>query len=167
MLLYRYASPQDGLNIPFLNGTLNPGIVRLALINAKFPTALNQQPYRMAATFNAPPYMPQRGTQSRGQLRQASQEIFAAGALPAPVLCQTAEPTVTPFWCFDPIKRRRGQPIGDAAQPMYFSTGAGSDGTDVDLPPALPVYSGLRPVIGGTVHFNSDMVLMVCPAQQQ
>lgn len=59
------------------------------------------------------------------------------------------------------------QPIGDAAQPMYFSTDAGSDGTYVDLPPALPLYSGLRPVVAGTVHFNSDTVLMACPAQQQ
>jgi len=165
-LVYRYASPQDGLNIPFLNGTLNPGIVRLALINAKFPTPSNQQPYRMVPTLNAPPLMQLRFTQSRGQLRQASQEIFtSAMPLPAPVQCQMAEPTGMPFWCFDPIKRRRGQPIGDALQPMYFATGGGSDATDVDLPPALPVYSGLRPVVGGTVHFNTDAILMACPAQ--
>ena len=76
-----------------------------------------------------------------------------------------AEPTNTPFWCFDPIKRRRGQLVGDAFQPMYLATGAGSNATDVDLPPALPVYSGLRPVVGGTA-FNTDPVLMGCPAPQ-
>jgi hypothetical protein len=166
-LMYRYISPQDGLNIPFLNGGLNPGIVRLALINSKPPNVGNTQPYRMVAAFNAPPFMPLRGTQSRGQLRQASQEIFTTGTpLPAPVLCESGEPTATPYWCFDPIKRRRGQPIGDAVRAMYFSTGGGSDGTDVDSPPALPVYSGLRPVVGGTVHFNLGLTLMACPAQQ-
>ena len=167
-LMYRYVSPQDGLNIPFLNGGLNPGIVRLAMINSKPPNVGNTQPYRMVAAFNASPYMPLRATDSRGQLRQASQEIFTTSSpLPAPVSCPMGEPTATPYWCFDPIKRRRGQPIGNAVRAMYFSTGGGSDGTDVDLPPALPVYSGLRPVVGGTVHFNTDAILAACPAQQQ
>jgi hypothetical protein len=66
--------------------------------------------------------------------------------------------------CFDPVKSRRGQIMGDAIQPMYYNSGPNaSSGPDVDAFPAQPVFPGMRTRPGGVVRFD-DPVLTLCPA---
>ena len=101
-----------------------------------------------------------------GQQRQANREIFSAiDPLPAPIRCQQGTPAAgTNFWCFDPVQRRRGQNMGDGTQPIFYSTGSPSSlDSDVDAPPALPLFPGMPVGGGGVNRFNLDDSAVNCP----
>jgi hypothetical protein len=123
------------------------------------PATPNQSvPFRAIGIDNTPPSPPLRSVLTQGQRRQANKELFAPGALPAPSNCFIALPTTGDYWCFDPVKKRRGQAMGEPAQPIHD----GANTLDTDAPPALPVFTSLVPRSGGTVRFN-DVSLLDCP----
>jgi hypothetical protein len=164
-MVYRYY-PENGLPLPFYLTTMTPGIVRLALVLAKPVNVGGNFNYRVNPFSSVPPSAAQRLFFSRGLERQASQEIFTAAVpLPAPRYCQLFPPAVgSTYWCFDPVKSRRGQIMGDAIQPMYYNSGPNaSPGPDVDAFPAQVVFPGMRTRPGGVVRFD-DPVLTLCPA---
>jgi len=161
---YNVVSPQPGL--PFLLGAASPGVVRLAFIFAKPATGTQQYAIRSTPVMLVAPSAPQRSAFTRGQERQASQEIFSAeNPLPAPSYCQLTPPIAgATFWCFDPIKNRRGQNFGDVAQPLHYSSGTSLTAfPDVDAAPAQQTFPGLIVRTGGENKFN-ESILADCPA---
>jgi hypothetical protein len=167
VLVFRYLTSDGTGGLQFFEPPLTPGIVRLAFINAQQRTAISQTAYRVLPQMLPPPSAGVRSYFSKGQQRQASREIYStANPLPTPRFCQANPPmTGENVWCFDPIQKRRGQPMGDAITPIYYnSQPASTSGTDVDANPAQVAFTGLRPRSGGTVRFDTDAVLTPCPA---
>jgi len=101
-----------------------------------------------------------------GQFRQGNLENLDAATLTAPVAtCSTSLPTGAQYWCFDPVKSRRGQVFGAVALPMFLApSGGASSATDVDSVP-LPAFAGMVPLTTGTIRFNTDTTLASCSAQ--
>ena len=133
---------------------------------AKPATSMQRYAVRSTPVMLVSPSAPQKSAFTRGQERQASMEIFnAASPLPAPSYCQLTPPIAgTTFWCFDPIKNRRGQNFGDVAQPLHYSFGTSlSESPDVDAAPALQTFPGLIVRTGGENKFN-ESTLADCPA---
>jgi len=94
-------------------------------------------------------------------------EVYAASganALPLPSNCGISPPAAgSNVWCFDPVLKRRGLAFGDMAHPLYYSTGIGNDGPDVDAPPAQIPFTAQIIRTGGMVRFD-DETLANCPA---
>jgi hypothetical protein len=161
---YNVSSAQPGLGFPL--GAASPGVVRLAFMFAKPATATQQYAIRSTPVMLIAPSAPQRSAFTRGQERQASQEIFSTAIpLPAPSYCQLTAPIAgTTFWCFDPIKNRRGQNFGDVAQPLHYVSGTLlTTFPDVDAAPAQQILPGLIVRAGGDNKFN-ESALTDCPA---
>ena len=161
---YNALNPQPGLGFPL--GAASPGVVRLAFVFAKPATITQRYAVRSSPFVAAPPSVPERSGFTRGQERQASREIFSvASPLPAPSYCQLTPPIAgTTFWCFDPIKNRRGQNFGDVAQPLHYSSGTLlTEFPDVDAAPAQQILPGLIVRTGGENKFDEN-VLADCPA---
>ena len=161
---YNALNPQPGLGFPL--GAASPGVVRLAFVFAKPATGTQRYAIRSSPFMAVPPSVPERSGFARGQERQASREIFSvASPLPAPSYCQLTPPIAgTTFWCFDPIKNRRGQNFGDIAQPLHYSSGMQlTEFPDVDAAPAQQILPGLIVRTGGENKFD-ESVLADCPA---
>jgi len=172
VLVFSYGATDGVGGLQFFLPTLAPGIARLAFINSKQATASSQNAYRVTPQVQnpvtPPPSLLPRSYFSKGQQRQASREIYTpADPLPAASYCQAFPPTAgSNVWCFDPIQRRRGQLMGDAITPIFYNSQTGvANASDVDAPPAQPVFPGLRPRDGGTVLFDVDSPLLPCPNQ--
>ncbi len=166
-VIYTYGPANGPALSPFV-AQINPEAVRLALILGKPNTPASTFSVRSIPQMFPAPSAITRSVFMPGQQRQASRETFnAADPLPTPVRCQAAQPAAgTSFWCFDPVQRRRGQNMGDGAQPIFYSTGSPNlSDPDVDAPP-LPVFPGMPIVSGGVNRFDLDATAVNCPMVQ-
>lgn len=170
-LVYQYNInlPQPGLAFPF-PGFSPPGVLRLAFLFAT-PVGLTRISYRstpiMSMATPASPSAPQRPGFTTGQQRQASKEFYpesGTGALPAPSNCGVNPPAAgANVWCNDPVDKRRGLAFGAIGSPLYYTNlFSGNDAPDVDIPPALPVFTTQTMRTGGTIEFD-NAVLQNCP----
>jgi len=163
---YNISDPQPGLGFP-ITGTTGPGVLRLAFLFGK-PTLPNQRvSFRSYPIMSVAPSAQVRLGNTAGQSRQASMEVYSASganALPLPSNCAISPPAVgSNVWCFDPVLKRRGLAFGDMAHPLYYSTGVGNDGPDVDAPPTQIPFVAQIIRTGGTIRFD-DETLANCPA---
>ena len=162
---YNTSDPQPGLGFPIAGDA--PGVLRLAFLFGK-PALPNQRvSFRSYPIMSVAPSAQVRLGSTAGQSRQASMEIYApsgANALPLPSNCGITPPAAgSNVWCFDPVFKRRGLAFGEMAHPLYYSTGAGNDGPDVDAPPAQIPFGSQIIRTGGTIRFD-DVTLQNCPA---
>lgn len=171
-LVFHYQGGQNtpAMIDPFI-GSGTAGQVRLGFV---FPPPDAGMPAQRKTIRGVPvnystpgyPQIPLRSAFTSGQFRQANLEQISSTALASPfATCATQLPTSVEYWCFDPIQQRRGQRFGTPAQPLYLEpTAGGVTPTDVDAVP-LPALSGTAVLANGTVRFNTDQVLINCPAQ--
>jgi len=139
----------------------DPGSVRLAILHA-IPSGAQQFIVRVTPGTTSPS-PPQRSYGTRGTIHQASHEKIPSGVLDAPQNCSITPPTPgSTFWCHDPIHKRRGINLGHLAVPIYFDTGNGVTGADVDSVP-LSLFPGQRVHAAGTLKYN-EPTLSNCPA---
>ena len=96
--------------------------------------------------------------------KQANKELIDAAVMNAPQFCTQTAPTGSTYWCDDPISKRRGLALGHVVAGVYYDTGFGNTGGDVDAQP-LPQFAGLRLTATGTVKWN-DATLVACPPPQ-
>ncbi len=154
-----YAQPMGGFPAVGLPGP-QPGVVRLAMIFAIPSTPTQQFSVRVTPVMDIGVSAPQLSYTTRGQQRQANKELISDAVLNDPQLC-TPTPTAATYWCNEPIKKRRGQPFGEIAAPIYYTNGGANPVADVDAPP-LPTFPGLRMKEDGLIKYN-DETLVNCP----
>lgn len=82
----------------------------------------------------------------------------------APQFCTQTTPTGSTYWCDDPISKRRGLALGRVVAGVYYDTGFGNTGGDVDAQP-LPQFPGLNLTATGTLKWN-ESTLQDCPPPQ-
>lgn len=142
----------------------NPGVVRLAMLFAIPASPTQQFSVRVTPVMNAPtPSAPQRSWFTRGAIHQAGRESIPAAMLATPLTCADNPAATTETWCQQPVERRRGQAFGQLIAPVLYDTSNGNiTPPDVDAPPALPTFPGVRVAETGTLRYN-DAVLAACP----
>jgi len=153
-------------------GSNHAGMVRLGFI---FPPPDPGIPAQRKSIRGVPvnyaiagtPQIPQQSVSTPAVFRQANKEHIAAGTLAAPYnSCASGLPTVSEYWCFDAVQKRRNQIMGAPMQPLYLQPiGTGTIPPDVDAAPAQPAFAGVVPLATGTIRFNTDATLANCPAQ--
>lgn len=154
-----YAEPVAGfppLGIP----VPDPGAIRLAFLFA-VPNGAQQFSVRVTPVMDTGLDAYQRSFFTRGRQKQANKELVDATVLSVPQFCSNAAPTGSTYWCDDPVSRRRGLTLGDVVAGVYYDTGFGNTGGDVDAQP-LPPFAGLRLTSTGTLKWN-DAALVACP----
>jgi len=168
---YQGAPGAPAMDDPIVSSN-HPGVVRMGLI---FPPPDPGSPTQRKVVRGTPvayvvpgePQIPVRSAFTAGTFRQANVENLPAATLSAAKSnCTSGLPTGVPYyWCFDPIQQRRGQRLGDPAQPMYLEPiGGGNPPTDVDAVP-LSTFAGITPLASGTIRFDTDTTLQTCPSQ--
>lgn len=154
-----YAEPIAGfppLGVP----SPDPGVIRLAIIFAK-PNGAQQFSVRVTPVMADGLNAFERSFATPGTQKQANKEIVDAAVTNAPQFCTQTAPTGATYWCDDPISKRRGLALGRLVHGVYYDTGLGNTGGDVDAQP-LPQFAGLRLTATGTVKWN-DATLVACP----
>ncbi len=154
-----YAEPVAGfppLGIP----SPDPGVIRLAFLFA-MPNGAQQFVVRVTPVTDAAISPFQRSFFTSGRQKQANKELVDAAVVAAPQFCSNLAPTGTAYWCDDPISRRRGLALGNLVAGVYYDTGFGNPGGDVDAQP-LPTFAGPRLTSTGTLKWN-DATLVACP----
>lgn len=155
-----YAEPIAGmppLGIP----SPTPGAVRLSILFAAPNPPTQQFSVRVTPVMAGSASASERSSFTRGAIRQGNKELISPTALGSPQYCTFAAPTGTDYWCNDPIHRRRGMLLGHVVAPIYYDSGFGNTGVDVDSVP-LPTFTGLRQHNAGTIKYN-DASLSNCP----
>jgi len=104
-----------------------------------------------------------RSNQTTGQLRQANREIVAPATLLAPVAGCGMSTSTTERWCWDPIQRRRGETFGAVINPLHLQTDSINEPTDVDAPPASPVFASTSIRAGGVLVYDQGAPFIACP----
>ncbi len=155
-----YAEPIAGMP-PLGVPSPTPGAVRLAIVFAVPNPPTQQFAVRVTPVMAGSTNASERSSFTRGAIRQGNKELINPAALGAPQYCTFSGPTGTDYWCNDPIHRRRGMRLGHVVAPIYYDTGFGNTGSDVDSVP-LPTFTGLRQHDAGTIKYN-DASLSNCP----